>query len=60
MQPEDRRVSLSAKSMERDPWSEVFSIFTNATVTGPVTQVLQSGLVMELEGGLRPSYRSAR
>jgi ribosomal protein S1 len=52
VQPEDRRVSLSAKSMERDPWSEVFSHFsTGQQVTGPVTQVLQSGLVMELPGG---------
>lgn len=52
VQPEDRRVSLSAKSMERDPWSDVYSHFTNGQqVTGPVTQVLQSGLVMELPGG---------
>jgi small subunit ribosomal protein S1 len=52
VQPEDRRVSLSAKATERDPWSEVFSHFTNGQqVTGPVTQILQSGVVMELEGG---------
>ncbi|MDQ3023747.1 MAG: S1 RNA-binding domain-containing protein, partial [bacterium] len=52
VQPEDRRVSLSAKANERDPWSDVYSHFTNGQqVTGPVTQVLQSGVVMELEGG---------
>jgi small subunit ribosomal protein S1 len=52
VQPEDRRVSLSAKATERDPWSEVYSHFTNGQqVTGPVTQILQSGVVMELEGG---------
>ncbi len=47
---EDRRVSLSAKSCERDPWSEVFSRFNvGQTVEGEVTQILQSGLVMKLD-----------
>ena len=50
VQPEDRRVSLSAKASERDPWSEVFSFYSNGqSVTGKVTQLLQSGMVVKLD-----------
>lgn len=47
---DDRRVSLSAKSCERDPWSEVYSRFSvGQSVEGEVTQILQSGVVMKLD-----------
>lgn len=47
---DDRRVSLSAKSCERDPWSEVYSRFSvGQSVEGEITQILQSGVVMKLD-----------
>jgi small subunit ribosomal protein S1 len=50
VQPEERRVSLSAKACERDPWSEVYSRYTvGQRVSGPVTQVMQSGLVVKID-----------
>ncbi len=51
VQPEDRRVSLSAKATERDPWLEVMSRFAvGQRVSGRVTQLLQSGIVVDLDG----------
>jgi small subunit ribosomal protein S1 len=50
VQPEERRVSLSAKACERDPWTEVYSRYqVGQRVTGPVTQAMQSGLVMKID-----------
>jgi small subunit ribosomal protein S1 len=50
VQTEDRRISLSAKSCERDPWSEVFSKYVSGQeVKGPITSLLQSGAVMQLD-----------
>jgi len=50
VQVEDRRVSLSAKACERDPWSEVYSRYsTGQAVHSPVIQVMQSGLVIKLD-----------
>ena len=50
VQPEDRRVSLSAKACEADPWSEVYSRFSvGQPVTAEVTQLLQSGMVIKLD-----------
>jgi small subunit ribosomal protein S1 len=50
IQPEERRVSLSAKACERDPWSEVYSKYSiGQSVGGEVIQVLQSGLVIKLD-----------
>lgn len=50
VQTEDRRISLSAKACERDPWSEVFSKFApGQEVQGPITSLLQSGAVMQLD-----------
>jgi small subunit ribosomal protein S1 len=50
VQPEERRVSLSAKACERDPWSEVYSRYqVGQRVSGPVTQTMQSGLVIKID-----------
>ncbi|MCB1220939.1 MAG: 30S ribosomal protein S1 [Planctomycetales bacterium] len=50
IQPEDRRVSLSAKACERDPWTEVYSRYSvGQRVEGNVTQLMQSGMVMKLD-----------
>jgi small subunit ribosomal protein S1 len=50
VQPEDRRVSLSARATERDPWTEVYGKYSQGQeFTGTVTQVLQSGLVVSLD-----------
>jgi len=50
VQPEERRVSLSAKACERDPWEEVYSRYTpGQKVSGQVLQVMQSGLVIKLD-----------
>lgn len=50
VQPEDRRVSLSAKACERDPWQEVYSRYSaGQKVEGHVTQLMQSGLVIKLD-----------
>jgi len=50
VQVEDRRVSLSAKACERDPWSEVYSRFSvGQAVSGHVMQLLQSGVVLKLD-----------
>jgi small subunit ribosomal protein S1 len=51
IQPEDRRVSLSAKACERDPWQEVMSRYTvGQRVSGKISQLLQSGAVVDLDG----------
>lgn len=50
VQVEDRKVSLSAKACERDPWSEVFSKFSiGQAVSGKIIQILQSGAVLKLD-----------
>jgi ribosomal protein S1 len=50
VQPEERRVSLSAKATERDPWTEVYSRYQiGQRVSGPVTQAMQSGLVVKID-----------
>ncbi|MEZ5338700.1 MAG: S1 RNA-binding domain-containing protein [bacterium] len=50
IQPEDRRVSLSAKACERDPWTEVYSRYSvGQRVEGNVNQLMQSGMVMKLD-----------
>lgn len=50
VQPEERRVSLSAKACERDPWEEVYSRYTpGQSVSGAVMQMMQSGLVLKLD-----------
>jgi small subunit ribosomal protein S1 len=50
VQPEDRRISLSAKACERDPWQEVFSRYSaGQKVEGRVTQIMQSGVVLKLD-----------
>jgi small subunit ribosomal protein S1 len=50
VQVEERRVSLSAKACERDPWSEVYSRYmAGQAVTGVVLQLMQSGLVIKLD-----------
>lgn len=50
VQVEDRRVSLSAKACERDPWSEVYSRYmANQSVKGTVFQLMQSGIVLKLD-----------
>ncbi len=50
VQPEDRRISLSAKACERDPWQEVFSRYSaGQKVEGQVTQIMQSGVVLKLD-----------
>ena len=50
VQPEDRRISLSAKACERDPWQEVFSRYSaGQKVEGLVTQIMQSGVVLKLD-----------
>jgi small subunit ribosomal protein S1 len=50
VQVEDRRVSLSAKACERDPWSEVYSRYmANQSIKGTVFQLMQSGIVLKLD-----------
>jgi len=50
VQLEDRRVSLSAKACERDPWEDVYSRYmVDQRVQGVVTQLLQSGAVIKLD-----------
>jgi len=50
VQLEDRRVSLSAKACERDPWEDVYSRYmVDQRVSGMVTQLLQSGAVIKLD-----------
>jgi small subunit ribosomal protein S1 len=50
VQVEDRRVSLSAKACERDPWSEVYSRYmAGQSVKGVVFQLMQSGIVLKLD-----------
>jgi small subunit ribosomal protein S1 len=50
VQPDDRRVSLSAKACERDPWEDIYSRFmVDQRVRGMITQVLQSGAVVKLD-----------
>jgi ribosomal protein S1 len=50
VQTEDRRVSLSAKACERDPWAEVFSKYqVGQQVTGPIKTLMQSGAILQLD-----------
>jgi len=50
VQPDERRVSLSAKACERDPWAEVHSRYSvGQEVSGAIIQVLQSGAVMKMD-----------
>ncbi|GEM_PF-1289042 len=50
VQLEDRRVSLSAKACERDPWEDVYSRYmVDQRIEGAVTQLLQSGAVVKLD-----------
>jgi len=50
VQPDDRRVSLSAKACERDPWEDIYSRFmVDQRVRGKITQVLQSGAIVKLD-----------
>lgn len=50
VQLEDRRVSLSAKACERDPWEDVYSRYmVDQRVKGEVIQLLQSGAVIKLD-----------
>lgn len=50
VQVEDRRVSLSAKACERDPWSEVYSRYmAGQSIKGTVFQLMQSGVVLKLD-----------
>jgi small subunit ribosomal protein S1 len=50
VQLEDRRVSLSAKACERDPWEDVYSRYmVDQPVSGKVVQLLQSGAIIKLD-----------
>ena len=50
VQVEDRRVSLSAKACERDPWQDVYSRYmVDQPASGSVVQLLQSGAVIKLD-----------
>ncbi|MCJ8347905.1 S1 RNA-binding domain-containing protein, partial [bacterium] len=48
-----RRISLSMKHLEEDPWENVNSLYpTGKEVKGAIIRMLDRGVVLELESGL--------
>ena len=50
---ENRRLSLGHKQLEDNPWNDFEQIFTQDSVhTGKITEILDKGAVVALEGGV--------
>ena len=50
---EDRRLSLSIKHLEGDPWRKISENFPSGkVVNGVIIKILDKGIIFEVEGGL--------